>query len=173
MKYIPHIIGLLGVLSFVISYQQKSRKGIIAFSIVARICFIIQYVLLSAFEGAAQNAIGCVCALMAENKNKDIFSKRVWLWVGLVWVLTITAGVASWTSIFSLLPVLGMLLQNTALWINKPKTIRILTFMGLPFWITYNLHSMAYTAIISDVMCAVSLLTALYRYDFKKKKTVD
>ena len=72
MDYIPHIIGLLGVLSFVISYQQKSRKGIIAFSIVARVCFIIQYVLLSAFEGAAQNAIGCVCALMAENKLDGI-----------------------------------------------------------------------------------------------------
>lgn len=168
MNYLPHIIGFMGVICFTIGYQQKSRKGILIFNLSARICFIIQYILLLAFDGAVQNLIGGVCALMAEHKNKDIFAKRIWMWVGIIWILTISAGIASWSSIFSLLPIIGMVLQNAALWLNKPKTIRLLSFAGLPFWFIYNLHQGAIMANVSDVMCGISMITGLVRHDLKK-----
>ncbi len=75
MDYIPHILGGLGVLAFIISYQQRTRRGIIACTVTARFFCIIQYILLSALEGAAHNVVGAAVALCAEKKGYGVYQK--------------------------------------------------------------------------------------------------
>lgn len=76
MRYIPHIIGSFDVLAFIVSYQQHTRKGILAFNILARTLFVIQYIMLSAFEGAMMNGIGIICAGLADNKEKGVLKDK-------------------------------------------------------------------------------------------------
>lgn len=170
MGYIPHIIGILGVLAFVISYQQRTGKGIIACTVTARTLFVIQYILLGAYEGAAQNGVGALSAILAENKEKRIFAGRVGLWLGFIYVLTVGVGILSWKSPLSFLPIMAMILQNTALWMKKPKAIRLLCLAGIPLWLTYNFISHAYSSMACDILSAVSIGAALIRYDLKKKE---
>ena len=52
MKIIANIIGIAAVAMFVLSYQLKTRRGIIFFNAGSRVFYVLQYILLGAFEGA-------------------------------------------------------------------------------------------------------------------------
>ena len=56
-----------------------------------------------------------------------------------------------------------------AFWLNNEKAIRIVSFLGSPFWFVYNLVNCAYGSTIGDVMTIWSFLIAIFRYDFKIK----
>lgn len=168
MGYIPHIIGGFGLLAFVISYQQRTRKGIIACTVTARILCIIQYIMLSALEGAAHNILGVVSALCAEKKDKKVIKNHLYVFVVATNILIAIVGLIFYKNIFSILPIIGMMLHSTALWISDEKIIRRMIMIGSPFWLAYNLISGAYTSAACDVMGMISVGVAMLRYDIKK-----
>ena len=58
MKLFANIIGLAAVAMFVLSYQLKTRRGIILFNAGSRVFYVLQYILLGAFEGAVLERLG-------------------------------------------------------------------------------------------------------------------
>lgn len=71
MKWIAQAVGILAITMFLLSYQQKKRKNIIAFNATSRILYIIQYIMLGAFEGAILDVLGTVSSVAAQNKHKS------------------------------------------------------------------------------------------------------
>ena len=53
MNYLPHILGYIGVLCLVLSFQVNDKKNIMLMQAIGRAFFIGQYVLLAAFEAVA------------------------------------------------------------------------------------------------------------------------
>lgn len=163
MQYAAQIIGIFGILCFVISNTRKSRGKIIAFAFLARVLFIVQYIFLGAFAGAGQNAVGCAAAVIAANKNKKPFGHIAFYLA--VCVLTVLAGILTFSSWLSAFPMAAMLLQNSALWLEKPKVIRIVSLSGIPFWLVYNFATAAYPSVACDIISAASLIYSLIKYD--------
>lgn len=58
-----------------------------------------------------------------------------------------------------------------AFWLDNEKTIRRVSFLGCPFWLLYNFISGAYGSCIGDILSMVSIVIAMYRYDFKNNRT--
>ena len=58
MSNIAQVVGLFAVATFLISYQLKKRKNIIVCNAVSRVLYIIQYIMLGAFEGAILDILG-------------------------------------------------------------------------------------------------------------------
>ena len=81
----------------------------------------------------------------------------------------IAAGLSLYKNIFSLFAIAGVLLHTGAFWINEEKIIRIVSFLGSPFWFVYNFKSLAYGSAFGDVLSMISIGTAIYRYDIKRK----
>ena len=71
MYYFAQITGILAVVIFLLSYQQKKRKNIIAFNFASRVLYIAQYLLLGAFEGVILDVLGALSSLAAQNKNRS------------------------------------------------------------------------------------------------------
>jgi len=63
MNYTAFITGLAAVIFYLLGYQQKKRKNIILFNVISRILYIIQYILLSAFEGAVLDIAGIISSV--------------------------------------------------------------------------------------------------------------
>ena len=84
-------------------------------------------------------------------------------------LLIIGAGLLVYKDVFSLLPIIGVLLHTFAFWITDEKIIRRVSFVGSPFWLVYNIVSGAYGSCIGDILSMVSIGTAIVRYDVKKK----
>lgn len=173
MKFVALIVGLAAVTLFLLSYQQKKRKNIIIFNATSRILYIVQYILLGAFEGAALDVLGTVSSVAAQNKDKGFIARHTKLVLLLMNLALLGAGLATYKNIFSLFPVVGVMLHTSAFWINDEKTIRIVSFLGSPFWLVYNLVSCAYGSAVGDVLSMVSIGIAFFRYDVKRKKDFD
>ena len=169
MTKIAQVVGIVAVVMFLLSYQQKKRKNIILWNATSRILYIIQYILLGAFEGAALDIMGTVSSIAAQNKDKKIIKKHLAIWITAINLLIIAVGLMLYENIFSLFPIVGVVLHTSAFWISNEKAIRIVSFIGSPFWLVYNLVSCAYGSVIGDVLSMVSIATAMYRYDIKGK----
>lgn len=170
MDIIANIIGVAAVATFVLSYQMKTRKGIVICNAISRALYVVQYLLLFAFEGAMLDVLGIVASVLAQKKDSPFIKKHLKIVVISVDLVIVAAGILLYKNVFSLLPMLGVLLHTGAFWLTKEKDIRIVSFLGSPFWLVYNLYSHAYGSAVGDVMTMVSIATAMIRYkDWKKK----
>ena len=170
MTAVAQILGLFAVATFLLSYQQKKRKNIIIWNAASRILYIIQYLMLGAFEGAALDILGTISSVAAQKKDTPIIRKHIRLFIILINLIIFTAGLLLYENIFSLFPVAGVILHTSAFWITDEKTIRRISFLGSPFWLIYNLASLAYGSAIGDILTMVSIGTAIYRYDIRLKQ---
>jgi hypothetical protein len=170
MKIIANIVGIVAVIMFVLSYQFKTRKKIIFFNGASRVLYVLQYVLLFAFEGAVMDVVALIVTVLAERKDTKLLSKHKKLLIIICNLFIVGVGLLLYKNIFSLLPIFGVLFETGALWFKKEKHIRILSFFGAPFWFAYNLVCGAYGSLIGNVMTMVSIGLAIFRYDIKKGK---
>lgn len=170
MEKIAFVIGIIAVILYLSCYQQKKRSRIILFNATSRVLYIIQYILLGAFEGATLDILGTISSVLAQKKNTPFIKKNMkWFIVGLN-LLVIGAGLPLYKNIFSLFPLIGVILHTDAFWMDDEKRIRQISLAGSPFWLIYNFVSRAYGSCVGDVLSIISLVTAMFRYDFKKKR---
>lgn len=163
-------VGIIAVVVFLLSYQQKSRKGIIILNAASRILYIVQYIMLGAFAGAVLDVLGTLSSFLAQNKDKGFVGKHKKVCFIAVNLLMIAAGLATYKNFFTLFSIAGVLLHTIAFWINDEKTIRRISFIGSPCWLVYNVTSKAYGSAVGDILSMVSILVAMLRYDVKKQK---
>ena len=168
MKIIAQVFGILAVVAFLLSFQFKKRKSIIAVSITSRIFYICQYVLLGAFEGASLDCMGVFSSLLARYKDKPFISKHGMLIPVLTNLVLIGVGLLLYKNVFSLFAICGIVLEITAMWLSKEKHIRWVSLIAAPFWMAYNLANCAYGSAVGNVFTILSIAVAIVRYDIIK-----
>lgn len=171
MNVLATVLGLLAVAMFVGSYQLKSRRAIIFFNAGSRVLYVVQYILLGAFEGALLDIVAFLVSLACSKSDSDFVKKHFALTVIAANVFIVSIGMLTYKNIFSLLPILGVIFETLALWLKKERHIRIVSLLGAPFWLVYNVLSAAYGSAVGNVITLVSITVAIVRYDlFKKEK---
>ncbi len=162
---VAQIIGMLAVAMYVLSYQQKKRKNIVLLNATSCVLYVVQYIMLGAFEGATLDILSALSAFTANNKNKKIISKYSRIVVMVLDLVMLISGLVLYKNIFSLCPIAGAILQTNALWISNEKWIRLISFLGAPFWLVYNIVSCAYGSAIGSILSIISIGVAILRYD--------
>ena len=173
MQLIAQIIGFVAVGVFLLSFQPKQRKYMILLNVTSRVLYIVQYLLLGAFAGAALDVLGSVSSIVAGKKNTPFVKKHEKLLLVTINVLIVAAGTAiaiankRWFDLFS---IVGVLLHTSAFWLTDETQIRWVSLAGSPFWFAYNLLSRAYGSSVGDVLSMVSIIIALVRHRKKKEE---
>ena len=173
MQTAAFITGLCAVIFCLLCYQFRNRKAIVTCNVISRVLYVLQYLLLFAFEGAAMDLSAIPASMLAARKHSPFVSKHkaiLWLFGNIAVILI---GLLFWENIVSLLPILGVLLEINALWLTREKNIRLMSLASVPFWLSYTLLCGAYGSAIGNVLMVVSILTALYRHDRPKTKKED
>lgn len=165
MYIIAQVVGIVAVSTFLISYQLKKRKNIILVNAISSVLYVLQYILLGALEGATIDILSTVSTILAHRQHKGFIARHTKLIIIILNLLFIFAGLSLYKNIFSLFPIVGAILQTSAFWITDEKKIRIVSFLGAPFWLIYNLVSQAYGATAGSALSIVSIGLAIYRYD--------
>lgn len=169
MYTLGQIVGILGVATYVLSYQLKKRNNIVLVNIISNVLYVLQYILLGAFEGAAIDCLSSFSSIAAYNKDKKFISKHVKLVVIIINLAIFISGIALYKNIFSLCSIAGAILQTSAYWISNEKILRIVSFSGTPFWLVYNFTSRAYGSSVGTVLSMASIGLSIYRYDILPK----
>ena len=165
MKQAAFFVGIAAVILYFVGYLQKKRGAIIFLNASSRLLYIIQYIMLGAITGAVLDIAGIVSSFLAGLKDKPFIKKHTKLFVVLVSLAIIGAGLLTYKDIFSLLPIAGVLLHTGAFWMDDEKKIRLVSLLGSPFWLVYNFVSCAYGSCVGDVLSIVSLGISIVRYD--------
>ncbi len=173
MKTAALIAGLAAVFLYLLSYQFPKRKAIIACNVVSRVLYILQYLLLFAFEGAAMDISAIPSSVLAARKHTPFVEKHRWEILLGVNVFVIGIGILVWQDWLSWVPVVGVLLETNALWMSREKHIRGLSLAALPFWLFYNLRCGAYGAALGNVLATASIVMAMLRYDLPVKSKTE
>lgn len=165
-----HISGVLAVITFLLCFQFKKRKHILIMNLASRMLYILQYILLGAFEGAVLDFLGFLLSFFAGCKEKECVKKHFTAIIIAVNIILLTAGFAMYEDIFSLFAIAGIICEITALWLTKEKNIRILSLASAPAWLVYNYANRAYGSVLGNVLVIVSITVAMIRLDFNKSK---
>ena len=168
---IPQIAGLLAVATFLLSYQQKKRRGIIIFNTVSRALYILQYILLGAYSGALLDVLGALSSIIATKKDAPFIKKHLKAVVIGINAIIVIAGMLIYKTPLDLLPIAGVILHTSAFWIDDEKIIRRISLAGSPFWFVYNFTSHAYGSALGDILTMVSIIIAMIRS--RKDKNTD
>ena len=164
---IAQVFGLLGVTFYLLSFQQKRRRGILFVNIVSRIFYVLQYLLLGAFDGVAMDFLGLVSSVLAGASTNLSPKKKGLLFFGINTAI-VAVGLILYRNVFSLFAIAATVLEAAALWLRREKFIRLLTLVSAPLWLIYNLSNLAFGSALGNALAMVSILIALVRFDRKK-----
>lgn len=167
-EIIGQIIGFIAMGIIVISYQQKSHKNILTFQMVSGLLFTVHYILLGAYTGAIMNLLGAFRSLVYANRGKKWASSIIWPTVFSIGF--VISGIMTWDNVFSVFPLIAMLMSSIVLWIEQPKINRIFSLPTSTCWLIYNIKTLSYPGIITEIFVLTSIIIGIIRLDIKKKK---
>lgn len=177
MELIAQIIGLFAMAFNILSYQRKTRLGVISFQLFGSALFAVNFFLLGATVGALLNVLSAIRAVVFLNKQRLKADHPLWLAgftiVFLIsYVLTFTAFGKAPTAlnlITESLPVIGMVATTISFRYTDAKTIRRFGLISSPCWLIYDLAAGSIGAICCEVLSLGSVLIGIWRLDRNTK----
>ena len=179
MEIFAQAVGIVAMLFFVFSYQQKSAKGIITLQMIGTALFAINFLLLGEFLGACLNLIACIRAILFLQKKKLHTDNIPWL-IGFT-VSYLAAYVLSFTvfgtepTLSNLLlqccPVLGMFFMHLGMRNEDTQKIRFLCLFSSISWLIFNSAVLAIGGMLGESFNLVSITVAFFRFKKAPQET--
>ena len=163
LNIIAQIIGILGLICSLLSFQMKTRKWIMVLQMIASLSFSAQLFLLGAVTGGCVDLISFIRTLIFSRNGKKWASSPVWLYIFIA--VMIVTGIFTWQNAWDLLPIAGSILSTVALWMKKEKNIRLISLTIGPCWLIYNLVKGAWSGALNEVLAMTSIVIGLLRND--------
>lgn len=162
------MIGFVAMTLIVLSFQQKSRKGILMMQLVAEVFWVLHFGLIAAYTGMALNMLGVVrCYVYANRETKKWANNNAIPFI--FFALSIVVGILSWKNMYSLLPMAAVCITSFVLWSKKPHIIRYFSYPGCICWLIFNVVSRSYAGIATEVFNLSSITVGIIRFDIGKK----
>lgn len=154
MIYLVWIFGILGLIANFLIYQQKNRKKILAFKLTSDVMWMLHYLFLMAFTGAAGCFIGVIRETVFLRGNKSKKAEIAWLCCFLV--LSFLASIFTWKNIFSLMPALASALSVFSFWKSEPWLTKKLAYPISVLYLLYNISCLSYIGIVNEIFILTS-----------------
>ena len=172
MEFFAQAVGIVAMLFFVFSYQQKSAKSIIALQMVGTALFALNFFLLKEYLGACLNLIGCIRAILFLQKKKLHTDNIPWL-IG--FTASYLAAYALSFAVFGTeptvpnfllqcCPVLGMFFMHLGLRNEDTQKIRFLCLFSSISWLIYNSVVFSLGGILGESFNIISIVVAFFRF---------
>ena len=166
MAFIIQLIGFLGLGMSVGAFQFKKHGQIIFCKILAALCFGLHYALLGAWSGAVLELISVIRDMIFRwQVKKNVSTLPTIIGFG---IFVLATGVFTYDGWLSILPVTCKLLTTVSYGMKNEKWLRRITMPSSFLWIAYNSTIGSISGVVTDCLNLVSILIAMYKFDFKK-----
>ncbi len=163
---IIQLIGFLALAVSLLSFQFKRHNRIMLFRTASELIFALQYILLGAWSAAIMDGVSIVRNTLYTRLVKKNRSTTPVI-IGFC-IFVVVVGVVTFEGIISLLPIISKLLTTVSYGMKNERLLRLITLPSCIFWIVYNVFVGSAAGVLSDSLTLVSLLIAMYKFDFKK-----
>lgn len=167
MEVVIQLIGALGIISSICSFQCKKHKNILAFKTASEFIFAVQYFFLNAYTGVAMELVGCVRNMIFTKqveKNRD--TKPM---IALFSIIFLVSGILTWESWISILGIVAKILSTLAYGNKNTRLIRWVIFGTSTCWLIYNSVVFSIAGILCELFTLISVIIALIRFDLIPK----
>ncbi len=165
-------IGVVAAVWGVLSFQQKTQRGILIFQLIKHALWMTHFLLLGAFAGCFLNGISMFRCLIFYLANKYKWADHK-AWHGVFVVLILIATAFSWIrgeGPMALLPMGGTLVSTYSLSQRDPFRVRAVTFFVSPFWLTYNIINFSIPGILTEIISMASIIIGIIRLDLPRMR---
>lgn len=165
-------LGFIGMGFCTGCFLCKSSRQLLLCQMIGNLFFLIHFLMLGAYAG-------CVSEVIISFNNLLIcISGRRWTkWKGWKWLLSgcvVLSCIATWDSLFSLMPCIATIIFILTNWTQNGKVIRLGKLLAAgPGWIIYGLNVHSYSVVISETMGMCSVLYSICRYGLKDLDRID
>ncbi|MBR7110853.1 MAG: YgjV family protein [Clostridia bacterium] len=175
-EIIAQVIGIFAMACNILSYQQKTQKGVLCFQLMGGALFSVNFFMLGAIIGGLLNVIAFIRAILFIFKDRLHTDNTYWF-VGFIivfivcYALTFTVFQKEPTFInfiIELLPVIGMVALTIGFRMKDAKHIRLCGLVSSPSWLIYNIIAFSIGAIVCEAISIVSIFVGMIRLDKKK-----
>lgn len=160
-----------------LAYQQKTKRGILMTVVAAMGVVSVYYFLKGTVAGGIMNVLSIVRSLVFDRKDAGVklFSSK-WVLFGFIAFFVgagVYSGISNKEGLWAFLSVSGMVFATVAMWVKKPSAVRFLSLPGMISWLIYNAHNSLWILNVSDIICIISILVGILRYDILKQRKKD
>ena len=166
---IAQIFGVIGIIFSVLSMQMKTKKNIMLMLLGLNLASALNFLFLDSMSGALVCFFGIVETVVNyifDSKNKKVPTYVIAFYI----VVNLILGISSYHSPLDIIPIVCALLYCATVCTSKESNIRKLMFGNQSLWLVYDIIVKAYMFSISNILTLISIIIAMYRYDYNKKK---
>lgn len=176
LEIFAQILGFIGSGICIFSFQIRSVRILFCTQLISIAFFTLHFILLGAYTGALQNVLALVrCILLILSDKK--WAHNNWILAGLI-VSFVVSGIATYSGIFSLLPMIAMIVSTVAMWTGDGFKLRIAQVcVTSPAWLVYNASVFSISGVLTESFNIISVIVSFIRYgknyDKKAGQSVD
>lgn len=164
VNWLAQGVGIVGVAAFLLSFQVKSNKALLALQMCANLLFCVQFVMLGAFSGCLSMGV-----LILRNVVILFRGKYPWAgwrgWVPLLLLLLVICAAYTWSGFISLLPLAAAAGSTIGYWQDNARAYRTANlFCASPCWLLYDALVGSYAGVLNEVIALSSIIASIVRF---------
>ncbi len=168
--YLGQLFGLLAFISLWFSFKENRKEHILKYQIYSNSFCALQYLCVQAYTGLLLHFMCLVRNFIYYRyDNKDIPIK--WLYICVFFMIFMS--ILSYESIYSLLPMIGIVLNSWGLWQNNLKIQRLCEATAAFTVTVYSLIVLAYGGALANGFEFLMTLIAIYKFDIKRSDIIE
>ncbi len=171
MNFLVDGLGILGIATTVMIFQQKERKPLLYWKLVTDVFWLLHYLFLGAYSACASTAVSIFRSVVFLHADRKWAQSPAWLYIFLETSLALTLLV--WQNMYSLLTLTGSFLSIFAYWMKKPRITRLLSVPSAACILVYNIVYHSWEGVVCDTFLIISAIAGIIRYDIRKKASSD
>ena len=181
---ISQIFALAATILSLYAFQRRKKVQILNYTVVAALCSVFHYLFLGGWSGAATKAVGVVRNIVAAyethrwkdgaHKREDKTHKRKALkLIPFAFVaFYVIAGVFTYQSPISLLPVLAASAYTLGIYFCDAQRLRYVAIATSGLWLIYGACVFSIVGVVAEAIFIVNDLLAIRRYREKDSRVV-
>ncbi|MBR2043242.1 MAG: YgjV family protein [Clostridia bacterium] len=162
LYYIGQGLGIVAVILGFVNYQVKTREQVLYVHIATTVCFTLHYMLIGAYSGMAMNFVGIIRNVVFYFAGKNGKINKAWP-ISFAVIMGVM-GLLAWESWYSVLAVVGLVINSYAMSFNKPNNIRKSILITSPLVLAYDVLVSSVGGAIYEGIVIISSVIGLLRY---------
>ena len=165
---IAQFFGILGIIFSVLSMQMKTKRNIMLMLLALNLASALNFLFLNSIPAS----LVCFFAVFETFINYlfDSKDKKVPIYIIIFYIIVnILLGASAYSTPLDIIPIACAIIYCLTVCMKKESTIRKLMFSNQSLWLVYDIIVKAYMFSISNILTLISIIIAMYRYDYKKK----
>ena len=162
---IVYIIGqALGIVAIglgFLSYQLKTREGLVFAQFATAVCFVLHYLMIGAYSCMALNIISVIRNFTYFQLGKKGSVAKGWA-IAFSIVMGVM-GVLSWQNWYSIFVVLGLIINSYCMSFSNPQNIRKSILVTSPLVLIYDVLVLSVGGAVYETIAIVSAVIGIVR----------